>query len=127
MIRSKDDFKTEYKRMANTMFRRDPEHLNDKDKFAVLARLVEQEANERTGAVEILSGRKRKEDKKVYYFSMEFLIGKLMENYLLNLGILDYVAEGLTDFGTDIETLLEVEFGILIGKHCFSSFLNNGA
>ena len=109
MIRSKDDFKTEYKRMANTMFKRDPEHLNDNDKFAVLARLVEQEANERTGAVEILSGRKRKEDKKVYYFSMEFLIGKLMENYLLNLGILDYVTEGLSDFDTDIATLLAVE------------------
>ena len=37
MIRNKDDFKTEYKRQANAMFRRDPEHLNDKDKFAVLA------------------------------------------------------------------------------------------
>ena len=47
MIRNKDDFKTEYKRIANTMFRRDPEHLtDDRDKFAVLARLVEQEANE---------------------------------------------------------------------------------
>ena len=53
MIRNKDDFKTEYKRIANTMFRRDPEHLDDKDKFAVLARLVEREAQERTGAVEI--------------------------------------------------------------------------
>ena len=25
MIRNKDDFKTEYKRLANAMFRRDPE------------------------------------------------------------------------------------------------------
>ena len=48
MIRNKDDFKTEYKRIANTMFRRDPEHLDDKDKFAVLARLVELEAQEKT-------------------------------------------------------------------------------
>ena len=60
MIRNKDDFKTEYKRIANTMFRRDPEHLDDKDKFAVLARLVEREAQERTGAVEILSTNKKK-------------------------------------------------------------------
>ena len=34
MIRNKDDFKTEYKRISNQMFRRDPEHLDDKDKFA---------------------------------------------------------------------------------------------
>ena len=40
MIRNKDDFKTEYKRISNQMFKRDPEHLDDKDKFAVLARLV---------------------------------------------------------------------------------------
>ncbi len=109
MIRSKDDFKTEYKRMANTMFRRDPEHLDDQDKFAVLARLVVREADERTGAVEILAGRRKQEEKKVYYFSMEFLIGKLMENYLLNLGILEYASEGLADLGTDIEKLFEVE------------------
>ena len=109
MIRNKDDFKTEYKRMANTMFRRDPEHLDNRDKFAVLARVVEREAQERTGAVEILSGNKKKEDKKVYYFSMEFLIGKLMENYLLNLGIRDFAAEGLAEMGTYIEDLLEVE------------------
>ena len=97
MIRNKDDFKTEYKRIANTMFRRDPEHLDDKDKFAVLARLVEREAQERTGAGEILSANRKKEDKKVYYFSMEFLIGKLMENYLLNLGILDEAKEAFAD------------------------------
>ena len=109
MIRNKDDFKTEYKRIANAMFGRDPEHLDDKDKFAVLVRLVDREAAEKTSAVEILSGRKKKEEKKVYYFSMEFLIGKLMENYLLNLGISEYAAEGLRDFGTDIEKLYEVE------------------
>ena len=111
MIRNKDDFKTEYKRLANQMFRRDPEQLtDDRDKFAVLARLVENEAAERANAVEILnSQKKKKEDKRVYYFSMEFLIGKLMDNYLLNLGIRSEVEEGLADLGTDLEKLLSVE------------------
>ena len=66
MIRNKDDFKQEYKRIANKMFRRDPEHLNDKDKFAVLAKLVEREAAEKTSAVEILSGQKKNEDKRIH-------------------------------------------------------------
>ena len=111
MIRNKDDFKTEYKRLANAMFRRDPEHLtDDRDKFAVLARLVEQEANERANAVEILSAqKKKKEDKRVYYFSMEFLIGKLMENYLLNLGILDEAKEAFADYGKDLNKVLDTE------------------
>jgi starch phosphorylase len=40
---------------------------------------------------------------------MEFLIGKLMENYLLNLGIRKQAEEGLADLGTDLGKLLEVE------------------
>ena len=109
MIRNKDDFKTEYKRTANAMFRREPEHLDDTDKFAVLTRVVMHEADERARATEILAPQNQKEEKKVYYFSMEFLIGKLMENYLLNLGILDHAREGMKDFGCDIEDLFECE------------------
>ena len=109
MIRTKDDFKAEYKRISNTMFRRDPENLADNDKFAVLAKLVDREADERTGAVEILSGAKKQDEKKVYYFSMEFLIGKLMDNYLLNLGIRSQAEEGLAELGTDLDELLECE------------------
>ena len=78
MIRTKEDFKTEYSLIARAMFRRSPEHLDDNDKFAVLAKLVEREADERVG--EENYAEEAKEDKRVYYFSMEFLIGKLMEN-----------------------------------------------
>ena len=109
MIKTKDDFKTEYKRIANAMFRRDPEQLENRDKFAVLASLVEREAEQRVNAAEILSANSENPDKKVYYFSMEFLIGKLMDNYLLNLGIRKQAEAGLADFGTDIEDLLECE------------------
>ena len=107
MIRTKEDFKTEYSLIARAMFRRNPEHLDDNDKFAVLAKLVEREADERVG--EENYAEEAKEDKRVYYFSMEFLIGKLMENYLLNLGIRKQAEEGLADLGTDLGKLLEVE------------------
>ena len=107
MIRTKEDFKTEYSLIARAMFRRSPEHLDDNDKFAVLAKLVEREADERVG--EENYAEEAKEDKRVYYFSMEFLIGKLMENYLLNLGIRKQAEEGLADLGTDLGKLLEVE------------------
>ena len=107
MIRTKEDFKTEYSLIARAMFRRSPEHLDDNDKFAVLAKLVEREADERVG--EETYAEEAKEDKRVYYFSMEFLIGKLMENYLLNLGIRKQAEEGLADLGTDLGKLLEVE------------------
>lgn len=44
--------------------------------------------------------------KKVYYISMEFLIGKLLSNNLINLGIYDELREILADNG---KSLLEIE------------------
>ncbi|NLL19481.1 MAG: glycogen/starch/alpha-glucan phosphorylase [Clostridia bacterium] len=51
----------------------------------------------------------RNRDKQVYYFSMEFLIGKLLSYYLLNLDIKKTVEEGLKDLGIDLEDLVNVE------------------
>ena len=48
-------------------------------------------------------------EKQVYYFSMEFLIGRLLENYLINLGIRDVVDSALHDLGIDLAQLLELE------------------
>ena len=50
-----------------------------------------------------------KGDKKAYYISAEFLIGKLLSNNLINLGIYDKVAEYLKENGKDITEIEEVE------------------
>ncbi|WIF96111.1 glycogen/starch/alpha-glucan phosphorylase [Caminicella sporogenes] len=51
----------------------------------------------------------KKGEKQVYYFSMEFLMGKLLVSNLINLGIKDICEEGLKDFGIDLEKIEEVE------------------
>ena len=48
-------------------------------------------------------------EKIVYYFSMEFLVGRLLENYLIQLGIRDMVADVLAELGEDLDALLECE------------------
>ena len=48
-------------------------------------------------------------EKIVYYFSMEFLVGRLLENYLIQLGIRDMVADVLGELGEDLDALLECE------------------
>ncbi|MGO5146069.1 glycogen/starch/alpha-glucan phosphorylase [Catenibacterium mitsuokai] len=48
-------------------------------------------------------------DRKVYYFSAEFLIGKLMSNNLINLGIRKEVKELFKENGKNLEEIEEIE------------------
>ncbi len=48
-------------------------------------------------------------DKKVYYISAEFLIGRLMSNNLINLGMYDKVKEVLSAHGKDLSLIEECE------------------
>lgn len=47
--------------------------------------------------------------KKVYYISAEFLIGKLLSNNLINLGIYDTLKEGLAAEGKSLAKIEEIE------------------
>jgi starch phosphorylase len=47
--------------------------------------------------------------KEVFYFSMEFLIGRLLKNYLLSLQIEDIVRDAMTELGEDLEALYQCE------------------
>ena len=48
-------------------------------------------------------------DKKLYYISAEFLIGKLLSNNLINLGIYDELEEILKKYGKELSKIEEVE------------------
>ena len=47
--------------------------------------------------------------KKIYYISAEFLIGKLLSNNLINLGIYDETAKMLKQYGKDINLIEQIE------------------
>jgi len=51
----------------------------------------------------------RKDAKRVYYLSLEFLMGKALENNLVNLGIHDAMRQALADLGLDLADLLSQE------------------
>jgi len=48
-------------------------------------------------------------EKKVYYISAEFLIGKLLSNNLINLGVYDKMVESLNKYGKQLSVIEEIE------------------
>lgn len=56
------------------------------------------------------------EHKQVYYFSMEFLIGNLLRNYLSFMQVEDDVATAFQELGIDMEEVLSVEQDAALGN-----------
>ena len=52
----------------------------------------------------------------MYYFSMEFLMGRLLTNNLMNLGIYEIAKEGLAELGQDINELEDLESDAGLGN-----------
>ncbi len=54
--------------------------------------------------------------KRVYYMSLEFLIGRLLFDSLTNLGLMDSMREALAGLGVDLDELREVEPDAALGN-----------
>ncbi|WIA33199.1 hypothetical protein OEZ86_006345 [Tetradesmus obliquus] len=59
---------------------------------------------------------KEQDPKRVYYLSMEFLMGRSLLNTLYNLGIKDQYMEALSELGYDLETIAEQERDAALGN-----------
>ena len=56
------------------------------------------------------------DQKRVYYISMEYLIGRLLDNMLYNLGLQDVVADALDELELDYDLLREQEWDAGLGN-----------
>jgi len=54
--------------------------------------------------------------KRVYYLSLEFLMGRTLTNSLLNLGFYDAAHKAMQDMGLDLEEIAETEFDAALGN-----------
>ena len=84
---------------------------------------IEDASNEEIyGALLILTkrkmeGMKRNEgNRKLYYISAEFLIGKLLSNNLINLGMFEETREVLAKYGKDLTAIEEIELEPSLGN-----------
>ena len=103
IFRNKKEFIKEYRALCQSLFGKGFEDTITRERFYVLASLIAQKA--RTAHVES----HKPGEKKVYYFSLEFLIGPLLDNYLLNFGVHDLVEGALEDMGMNLDELCRYE------------------
>ncbi len=54
--------------------------------------------------------------KRIYYLSLEFLIGKLLKSSLLNLGMEEAAEQAMEEMGFDLEDISEVEWDAGLGN-----------
>lgn len=57
-----------------------------------------------------------KDSKRVYYLSMEYLIGRLLDNMLVNLDVQDVVAEALEELNLDYDEIKNSEWDAGLGN-----------
>lgn len=103
IFENKQEFTELYRDAVMSISGKSIEAASDLDRFNALAKLVAEKARTvatKSDARVTVEGKKR-----VYYFSIEFLIGRLLDNYLLNFGVRDMVAEALDDMGFDLSVI----------------------
>ena len=57
-----------------------------------------------------------KDVKRIYYLSLEFLMGRMLSNAALNLGINDELKSGLDALGKNLENVVEMEIDAALGN-----------
>ncbi|WBW97146.1 glycogen/starch/alpha-glucan phosphorylase [Oceanirhabdus sp. W0125-5] len=104
---NKDKFKEDFVNKLVSKRGKKIDEANLLDKYYALASLT----RDYIGEYWVKTNKKYIQDnkKQIYYFSMEFLIGKLLISNLLSLGIKEICEEGLKELGLDLNQIAEIE------------------
>ncbi|MDL2280785.1 glycogen/starch/alpha-glucan phosphorylase [Selenomonadales bacterium OttesenSCG-928-I06] len=101
------EFKEAYLDRLKTLKARNIEETSNKDRFEVLVSLLRDIISEKWLNHKLKA--KSEQTKQVYYFSVEFLLGRLLESNLMSLHLRDTCQEALADLGIDLHDLIQEE------------------
>ena len=114
MFKNKEEFKYEFAKRIVETYGRTIEDSHLTEKFMVLESMVRDYASVNWTMTKMAT--RTMYQKQVHYFSMEFLIGRLLVNNMMNLGIYEIAKEGLADFEINIHDLEELESDAGLGN-----------
>ena len=104
---TKNKFKEAYENKYKDIHGEEVEEGNNKQRYEALGGLI------KDYVIRIWMNTNKKYnitgEKQIYYFSMEFLLGRLLGDVLINLGIMDVCKEALSELNISLEELEEFE------------------
>ena len=103
----KENLKQRFISSAHIMFGRDIKELPMNEIYKTVAAVAKQWISEYW--IKTNKTYMDRQEKQVYYFSIEFLMGRLLKSNLINLGIEEAVAEVLEDFNLNLQDVIEEE------------------
>lgn len=104
---SKEEFKKEFEKRLTELYGRSVLDSHITERYEVIGEMVRDYAG--IGWRNCREDMAKNDKKQCIYFSMEFLIGRLLLNNMQNLGVYKVVKEGLADYGIDINELEDQE------------------
>ncbi|MBQ1387139.1 MAG: glycogen/starch/alpha-glucan phosphorylase [Erysipelotrichales bacterium] len=107
MFSNKEDFKAAFREKMEERYGRSVERSIVMEQYFVLAWMIRNYVGGNwRGTKEAVA---KSGGKQLYYFSMEFLLGKMLKNNLKNLGVYDTVREGLEEMNISLENIEKFE------------------
>ncbi|MBO6134705.1 MAG: glycogen/starch/alpha-glucan phosphorylase [Lachnospiraceae bacterium] len=104
---SKKNFVEDFKNYAKRVHGKEAETLSVREAYETLCHMLISVAKQKRS--ENVKKSFENHEKEIYYFSMEFLIGRLLKDYLVNFGLLDKVRSGMKELGFDLEEIFNEE------------------
>ncbi|MFL2100621.1 glycogen/starch/alpha-glucan phosphorylase [Desemzia sp. FAM 23989] len=108
------EFKKDYERLLKGLYGLDVKEASPIQLYSALGTFVKAYAGENWTQTKIEY--EKKQVKQLYYFSMEFLPGRMLKSNLLNLGILDTIRNGIEEIGLDFQSIVEAEEDPALGN-----------
>lgn len=111
---SKERIKEDFSNKLTTMYARELEETTNLQQYLALGSLIKDYVA--SNWIKTNKIYNKDSHKQIYYFSMEFLIGRLLQSNLVNLGIRDLVEKALSELNINLKDLEETEVDAGLGN-----------
>lgn len=109
-----DDFREDIRQHLRYTLAKDEHSSTPWDNYRSVVLAVMDRLHDRW--IETQQGYYNHDVKRVYYLSMEYLIGRLLDNMLISLGLQDVAAEAMEDIGLDYDEVRTAEWDAGLGN-----------